>query len=191
MRIRALGRVAVALAAGGALTAGTLVLTAGDGAAATNYGPGAKYQVEISANTSPTTFTAARTGNFWVWAALYPATATPTSMTGTTDYQEIDCIHLNAVHVPAHAAAHVTGSGTWHVAPNPAMATAPYLYLTTVTIIGGAETATIAVPMPTRGTYGHTHGMTLKVTALNVTPTPNLPPVGITITYPSQNQIAR
>lgn len=181
MRRRALGRVVAALAAGGGLAAGALVLTAPDAGAA-NYGSGALYQVEISANTSPTTFGATQ-GNFWIWAALHPSSPTITTH-GTADYQETDCIHLDALGFPVQAAAHDTGEGSWHIATTT-------LYLTTVKIIGGLETATIAVPLPTKGTYGHTEGVTLTVTK-GTTPTGHTPlPLTTPLTYPSENQIAR
>lgn len=180
MKRRALGRAVVALAAGGGLTAGSLALSAAPAVAATNYGPGAIYQVEISANTSPTTF-ASGNGNFWAWAALYPSATSTTH--GTIDYQESDCIHLDALGIHVQAAAHDTGDGTWYI-------TGGMLHLTTVKIIGGLETATITVPMPTRGSYGHTNGMNLKITK-GTTPTGKTPlTVGTTFAYPSQNQIA-
>lgn len=39
------------------------------------------------------------------------------------------------------------------------------LTITGVQIIGGAETVTIKVPLPTSGMYGHTNGVTLTVTS--------------------------
>lgn len=167
-----IGRVAAALVAGGGLSAGAVALGATAAGAAGNYGPGAVYQVEISANTKGAT---AVLGNFWVWAALYPA-ATGATTHGTSNYQETDCIHLGHGHT-ADAASHSAGDGTWHV-------TGGRLYLTGVGIIGGLETATFSVPLPSGG-YGHASGMTLTVTS----GTFPIPP-GIPLTYPSQDQIA-
>lgn len=165
---RALGRVVTTLAAGGVLAVGGGVLGTTSAGATTNYGPGAEFQVEISANTNPLTFPATTDGNFWVWAALYP--------NGTVDYQETDCIHLSAVGIPVDAAAHDTGDGHWSI-------TTTTLYITTVKIVGGLETATVAVPLPARGEYGHTHGLTITVTGAAPLPAGSY-------SYPSQNEIA-
>ncbi|HLG68304.1 MAG TPA: hypothetical protein VKV36_10615 [Acidimicrobiales bacterium] len=135
-----------------------------------NYGPGAMYQVEISANINPTS-PASFQGNFWIWAALYP--------NGTVDYQETDCIHLGGGHA-TDAAAHDTSDGvTWYTSGGK-------LYLVGIDIIGNAETTTISVPLPTTGTYGHTQGMHLDVTSAVVP----IIPVGAQLDYPSQNEIA-
>lgn len=62
-----------------------------------DYGPGANYQVEISANGNNLSAFGGKAdgsgGGFWFWAAL-----TPTSPSaGTADYQESDCVHNFAV----------------------------------------------------------------------------------------------
>ncbi|HZD71029.1 MAG TPA: hypothetical protein VFA45_19660 [Actinomycetes bacterium] len=76
-------RVASTVVAVAAL-AGALLLTA-DGAASADYGPGASYQIELSANVG-----GPQGGGFWLWIALYPD--------GTGDYAGSDCGHgLGAV----------------------------------------------------------------------------------------------
>ncbi len=165
-------RLAVAFIAGGGLTVGTLVATAG--AAFADYGPSSTYQVEISANTNHPS-----EGSFWMWTELTPAA--PGASYGTGDYQETDCIHQGANGV--NAAAHDSGTLSWSIANG-------VLTLTGVNIIGGAETATISLPTTSApGGYGHTSGMTLEVTAPNPAPQ-GLPPAGVPLNFPSQNQIA-
>ena len=163
-------RAAGALALGAGLSTGVLLATTGPAGA--DYGSSATYQVEISANTKGAQATQ---GNFWVWLALTPSS--PGATSGTSDYQETDCLHLGGGHA-TDAAAHDAGSGTWNISNGT-------LYLTGVNIVGNAETATFAVPLPTSGTYGHTNGMTMTVTS----GTAPIPP-GIPLSYPSQNQIA-
>jgi hypothetical protein len=167
-----IARAAGALALGASLSTGVLLTTTGPAGA--DYGQGATYQIEISANTPPTSPQAAQ-GNFWIWLALTPSSSGATS--GISDYQEADCIHLGGGHA-TDAAAHDAGSGAWYISNGT-------LYLTGVNIIGNAETATFAVPLPTSGSYGHTNGMTMTVTS-GTAPIPN----GIPLSYPSQNQIA-
>ena len=87
--------VAVLVAAGG-LAAGVLAL--GVGAASADYGPGAVYQVEITANEG-----GHDAGGIWLWIALYP-TAGPAA--GTGDYAGSDCAH-------SHGAAKDMGDVTW------------------------------------------------------------------------------
>lgn len=58
-----------------------MVASAATASASTDYGPGAVYQVEISANTPA--------GSFWVWAGLYDNNGVK-----TVNYEETDCIHL-------------------------------------------------------------------------------------------------
>jgi hypothetical protein len=128
--------------------------------ASADYGAGAVYQVEISAN--------APTGAFWIWAELDPG-----GVSG--DYQETDCIHLGGGHA-TDAAAHDSGSVTgWSVGNG-------MLTMTGVNIIAGLETATISVPLPSSGAYGHSNGMTLTVTSAIVP----IIPVGATLTWSGQ-----
>ncbi len=125
---------------------------------AADYGAGAVYQVEISANPPGT--------GFWVWAELSPG--------GTGDYEETDCIHLGGGYATdggIHDAGSVSG---WSVANG-------VLTMTGVKIIGGAETATISVPM-----NGHPGWMTLTVTSAVVP----IIPVGVTLNMPAQVQVA-
>ena len=131
MRGGAFGRWAAAIAAAGGLTAATVSPIAPVASAAGHsgeHGQGAACQVEISANVNPTTTPGACQGNVWARAALYRYSSTAT--TGTTDYQETDCIHADAVGFPVGDAAHDTGDGGWHT-------TGTTLYLTTVHVLGG------------------------------------------------------
>jgi hypothetical protein len=141
---------AVCLAFGAALFVGTL-------GARADYGPGAAYQVEISAN--------APTGAFWIWAELDPS-----GQSG--DYQETDCIHLGGGHA-TDAAAHDSGSVTgWSVGNG-------FLTMTGVRIIGGAEMATVKVALPSTGTFGHSNWVQITVTSAIVP----IIPVGAMLTY--------
>lgn len=176
MRRRTIGRAVTTLLAGGALTSGALLAGVGQAGASTFYGPGAVYQVEISANTSPVSKTAGN-GNFWVWAALYTTTGSMTS-----NYQEADCVHVPGI---ISGASHDAGDGSWMLTTS-----AHELVLTTVEILGGLETATLSIPTPAEGKYGHTAGMNLTLTKTTATGHGPIP-VGASITYPSQNQIAQ
>ncbi|HET9080828.1 MAG TPA: hypothetical protein VFO01_09990 [Trebonia sp.] len=130
--------------------------------------------MEISANTNHPS-----EGSFWMWTELTPGA--PGASYGTGDYQETDCIHQGANG--ANGSAHDSGTLSWSIANG-------VLTLTGVSIIGGVETAAISLPTTSApGGYGHTSGMTLEVTAPDPSP-PGLPPSGIPIPFPSQNQIA-
>lgn len=167
-------RMAVAFIAVGGMAAGALVATAGPAFA--DYGPGAAYQVEVSANTNHPS-----TGSFWIWAELTPAA--PGATHGTGDYEEADCIHLGGGHATDQAA-HDSGTLGWSISGG-------VLTLTGVKIIAGAETATISLPTTSApGGYGHTNGITVEVTAPNPSP-PGLLPFGVPLPYPGQNEIAR
>lgn len=152
-----------ACALGGGTAVGALTIGAGSAAAATsNYGPGAAYQVEISANTAQ--------GSFWIWAALYPD--------GSVDYQEADCIHLGGGHL-TDAAAHDTGStATWNE-------TGGTLTLSDINIIGDQAVANFAVPVPA-STTGHSNGVTVTATS----ETGPFLPLNVSLSLPSQNEIA-
>jgi hypothetical protein len=67
----------------GALTAALLV--AGAGPAAADYGPGAQFQVTISADNVG----GVPGDGVWLWIALYPG--------GTGDYTGSDCIHTGSL----------------------------------------------------------------------------------------------
>ena len=132
------------------------------GRSTADYGAGAVYQVEISANPPGV--------GFWIWAELSPD--------NSGDYEEIDCIHLGGGHAN-DAAAHDSGSVTgWSVGGGS-------LTMTGVKIIGGLETATISMPVGS-GVIGHSGAMTLTVTSAVV---PILP-VGVPLTFPAQVQVA-
>lgn len=100
-----------------------------------DYGRGAVYQVEISANDP--------SGGFWMWAEL--------SSDHTGDYQETDCVHTGSLGL--NAAAHASGSLGWSVTGN-------VLTLTGVKIIGGAEIVTITIPVSS-GVLGHYNSVTI------------------------------
>lgn len=153
-----LSKVALALVGSGSLTAGALVATAGTAGA--TYGKGADYQVEISANPPGE--------GFWFWSELMTMAGSPM---GT--YQETDCLHLGGGHT-TDAAAHDTGTLMWKV-------TGTTLVMTGVHVIGGLETVTISVPLPTTG-FG-------KASSVTFTPTTTTPPL-LTGTLPAQVEIA-
>jgi len=135
--MKRLCRLLVALLATGALTAALFATTA-----AADYGAGAMYQVEISANALPGP-------SFWFWAELDPGNA-------GGDYQMTDCIHVG--RGGPNAAAHASGEvETWSVGGG-------MLTMTGVRIVGGANTATIAVALPSSGTYGHSNYVKVTVT---------------------------
>jgi hypothetical protein len=126
----------------GCLAAAAVFFGAATGASA-EYGPGAVYQVEISANALPGP-------SFWFWAELDPG--------GTSgDYQMTDCIHVG--RGGPNAAAHASGEvESWSVGSG-------WLTMTGVKIIGGLETATISAALPSSGMYGHSNAVTVTVTS--------------------------
>ena len=95
-RIAAAGAV-MALAVGGTLAAVS--------PAWADYGPGATYQVELSANAS-----GPQGGGVWLWFELTPSS--PGGTSGTGDYQGSDCGH------GGEGAAHDGGDVTWKVDGN-------------------------------------------------------------------------
>lgn len=123
-----------------------------------DYGSGAVYQVEISANALPGP-------SFWFWAELDPG-----GVSG--DYQMTDCIHVG--RGGPDAAAHASGQvQTWSVGGG-------YLTITGVKIVGGADTATIVAALPSSGTYGHSNWVQVTVTSA----VPGAPlPVGAVFTF--------
>jgi hypothetical protein len=137
-RIRSL---LVALIATGALTAALFAPTA-----SADYGQGAVYQVEISANQLPGP-------SFWFWAELDPGNV-------GGDYQMTDCIHVG--RGGPNAAAHASGEvESWSTDGS-------YLTMTGISIVGGANTATIKVALPSSGAmYGHSNYAEVTVTAVN------------------------
>lgn len=125
-RINAKSRIAAAAAAV-TLVGGAAVTTAGPASA--DYGQGAVYQVELSANAS-----GPQGGGVWLWFGL--------NSDGTGDYQGSDCGHGGA------GATHDGGAVTWHVSGN-------QVVITGVILNGlGGFPATVTVP----ATYGHYTG---------------------------------
>jgi hypothetical protein len=151
--MKRLNRLLVALLATGAMTAALFAATA-----SAEYGPGAMYQVEISANSQPGP-------SFWFWAELDPGNA-------SGDYQMTDCIHFG--RGGPNAAAHASGEvQSWSVGGG-------MLTMGGISIVGGANTATISVALPSSGTYGHSNYVKVTVTAA----VPGAPlPVGAEFTF--------
>lgn len=109
-----------ALAGGGALAAA--------GPALADYGNGAAYQVELSANVG-----GPHGGGVWLWFAL--------NRDGTGDYQGSDCGH-------GEGAAHDSGDVRWQLAGD-------QIVITDVTLSAlGGFPATVTVP----ASYGHYTG---------------------------------
>lgn len=128
-------RTFAAIGASAGLSFGVLAATAGPASA--DYGPGAKYQVEISGNSG--------TDGVWLWAALTPSSTNPNA--GTGDYEETDCIHLSRVGVPFDAAGNAGGTLNWSISGG-------VLTMTGIEFAGGQTSATFTVGLP-QGTYGH------------------------------------
>lgn len=102
-----------------------LAALAAAGPAAADYGPGAVYQVEITANLG-----GPGGGGIWLWIALYP--------NGTGDYRGSDCGH-------GEGAAPDSGDVTWQ-------ASGGTLTISGVTLTGlNGMPVTIRVP----AAYGH------------------------------------
>jgi hypothetical protein len=155
------------------LAVGAAVFFGTSGTARADYGAGAVYQVEISAN--PPGF------GIWFWAELDPGNA-------SGDYQEADCIHLGGGHIvnnqPVDAALHDSGSVTGWTRNSDGSLT-----MTGIKIIAGLETVGITVLPPTNGgMYGHSNGITLTYEG-GAPAVPGLGP-GVDLTLPAQAQIA-
>jgi hypothetical protein len=118
---------AVLVATGGLAAA---MLAVGVGPASADYGPGAVYEIEISANAN-----GPQGGGVWLWIALYP-TLGPAA--GTGDYAGSDCGH-------GFGAARDMGDVTW-------VKSGATLTINGVTLNGlGGLPVTITVP----SAYGH------------------------------------
>jgi len=116
-----------ATAAAAALVGGATLATASPASA--DYGKGAVYQVELSANAS-----GPQGGGVWLWFGL--------NRDGTGDYQGSDCGHGGV------GAAHNGGDVTWHVSGN-------QVVINGVVLNGlGGFPATVTVP----AAYGHYTG---------------------------------
>jgi hypothetical protein len=130
--MKRLGRIAIAVVATATLAAALFAATAGPASA--DYGPGAQYQIEISANN-----VGGPTGDgVWLWIALY--------RDGSGDYAGSDCIHTGSLlgHPGLNGAAAERGDVTWRD-------TGTSLVIDGVALIGGLFPVTITVP----DTYGH------------------------------------
>jgi hypothetical protein len=140
------------LASGGALGGASPV--------AADYGSGAQFQVEISANTLQI--------GFWLWAEPGP--------NQISDYEETDCIHLGGG--PANdAAANDSGSLTsWSVSNG-------RVTMNGMKIISGLETASVSAPIGPNGTIT---SVTITVTSAIVP----IIPVGASLTLPAAGVVA-
>jgi len=111
-----------------AMLAASLILGTAGVALAGDYGPGAVYQVELTANIS-----GHDGGGVWLWIALYPD--------GSGDYRGSDCGH-------SHGAVRDSGDVTWS-------SDLTTVTITGVVLNGfGGFPTTISVP----ATYGHYSG---------------------------------
>jgi len=125
-RISVTSRIAAAAAAA-TLVGGATLATAGPASA--DYGKGAVYQVELSANAS-----GPQGGGVWLWFGL--------NRDGTGDYQGSDCGHGGV------GAAHDGGDVTWHVSGS-------QVVINGVALNGlGGFVATVTVP----AAFGHYTG---------------------------------
>src|SRR5438552_11184246 len=156
MSMRRLRRIWLLLGAG--LLVGAALFFGTAAGARADYGPGAVYQVEISANAVPGP-------SFWFWAELDPGGA-------SGDYQMTDCIHVG--RGGPNAAAHASGEvESWYVSGG-------MLTMTGISIVGGANTATVQEALPSSGMYGHSNYV--KVTVTGAVPGAPLP-VGAVFTF--------
>jgi hypothetical protein len=130
--MKRLPRMLVALVATGALAAAMFAATAGTASA--DYGPGALYQVEITANEG-----GHDGGGIWLWIALYPSVGSTTS--GTGDYAGSDCGH-------GHGAARDLGDVTWSSAGGT-------LTISGVVLNGFGPVGPVPVTIAVPSTYGH------------------------------------
>jgi hypothetical protein len=129
----------IALAAASALLAGGGTLAAA-GPAWADYGPGAVYQIELSANVG-----GPQGGGVWLWIEL--------NSDHTGDYQGSDCGH-------GFGSAHDSGDVTWSVS-----ASGDQVIITSVTLNGlGGFPATVTVPAKT-GHYTGTVGSFITLPA--------------------------
>jgi len=154
----------VAAGTGAVVLAAGLVLAAAPGAAFADYGHGAAYQIELSANLNGQAAKAlgGSGGGAWLWIEL--------SSDHTGDYQGSDCGHGGGVN----GAVHDVGSVTWTDSGG-------WLTITGVVLNGfGGFPTTITVP----DTYGHYSGAVGSYLTLP------LPPFITTAMGSSQLQVA-
>lgn len=146
------------MSSAGALAVGISV--AGAGPVSADYGSGAQFQVEISANTPDV--------GFWIWAELGP--------NQTSDYEETDCIHLG---LGPDGALNDAGSlSSWSV-------TNGSVTMDGMLILGGLETATVSAPIGPNGTI---NAVTITVTSAAI-PNPPIP-VGASLRLPAAGVVA-
>jgi hypothetical protein len=119
-------------AATGGLAAALVAAMAG--AASADYGPGAMYQVEITANES-----GPNGGGIWLWIELSPSGGSTTS--GTGDYAGSDCGHGNG-------AASDRGDVTWS-------SSGGWLTISGVVLNGFGPLSPVPVTITVPSTYGH------------------------------------
>jgi hypothetical protein len=116
-----------------ALAAGLLVAMTGTAwadSSSGDYGPGAQYQIAISANNVG----GVPGDGVWTWIALYPD--------GTGDYTAADCIHTGSAGL--NGAGHERGDVTWTDSGG-------MLTISGVALVNGEFPVTITVP----DQYGH------------------------------------
>jgi hypothetical protein len=130
--MKRLRRMLAVFVATGALAAGLLAALAGGASA--DYGPGALYQVEITANESGPTG-----GGIWLWIELSPSGGSTTS--GTGDYAGSDCGH-------GMGAASDRGDVTWS-------SSGGTLTITGVELNGFGPLSPVPVTITVPSTYGH------------------------------------
>ncbi|TMK73099.1 MAG: hypothetical protein E6G50_02525 [Actinobacteria bacterium] len=118
--------------AAGALAAGIVGAVAAPASA--DYGPGAMYQVEITANEGGPTG-----GGIWLWIELTPGAGSTTS--GTGDYTGSDCGH-------GHGAAPDRGDVTWSSSNGT-------LTISGVVLNGFGPLGSVPVTIRVPSTYGH------------------------------------
>jgi hypothetical protein len=128
-RLRSIALTVVATAT---LAAALLAATAGPASA--HYGPGAQYQIEISANNVG----GVPGDGVWLWIAL--------NSDGTADYAGATCIHTGSLlgHPGLNGASSDRGDASW-------ADTGGTLTITGVALLGGVLPVTITVP----DAYGH------------------------------------
>ena len=133
-----LGRFAAAVAVGGGLAAAGVIGLSGTAGA--DYGPGAAYQIEISANYHAGSGVGS---GIWLWFALTPSTAT--GLSGTADYHGADCQHHL---IPGARPGSTSDAGTASYTVTPVSGT---ISITGVSLAGGTLTPTVVVS----DQYGH------------------------------------
>jgi hypothetical protein len=124
-----------------ALAGASLIITAG--IASADYGPGAVYQIELSADDNVTEH--GQGGGIWLWIALYPD--------GTGDYSGSDCISQGGRY-GFHGAYGDQGNVTWTYANNGTRIVISGVLIEGWAAIGFDPNLTITVP----SLYGHYAG---------------------------------